>query len=150
MPFKFDDHLFVESVAQLIDLETPTSREEDNSAMGEKLLNLAKSRSCTESKPGTSFTNFSVPSPTKEEQEEEAKIQSMMEKYPETIPIIDEMKEEKTSTDLKVKGKASQAMKTDSQTRKQSGKKRDMSHVLSYLKKNKYDDTGRCLYVTTF
>ena len=137
-------------MAQLIDLETPTSREEDNSAMGEKLLNLAKSRSYTESKPGTSFTNFSVPSPTKEEQEEDAKIQSMMEKYPETIPIIDEMKEEKTSTDLKVKGKASQAMKTDSQTRKQSGKKRDMSHVLSYLKKNKYDDTGRFLYVNTF
>lgn len=70
-----------------------------------------------------------------------------MEKYPETIPIIDEVKEEKKiSTDLKVKGKTSQPMKTDSHARQQSGRKKDMTHVLSYLKKNKYDDTGSLQY----
>lgn len=129
-----------DSVGQLEDVETPISREEANSSAGDKPINFAKSRS-TESKPGTSFTNFSVPTPTKEEQEEDAKIQSMMEKYPETIPIIDEVKEEKTSTDLKVKAKTSQPIKTDSHARQQSGRKKDMTHVLSYLKKNKYDDT---------
>lgn len=130
------------------DLETPISREEADSSAGDKPVNFAKSRS-TESKPGTSFTNFSVPTPTKEEQEEDAKIQSMMEKYPETIPIIDEVKEEKKiSTDLKVKGKTSQPMKTDSQARQQSGRKKDMTHVLSYLKKNKYDDTGIVCNIT--
>lgn len=138
--------LFSDSVGLLEDLETPISREEANSSAGDKPVNFAKSRS-TESKPGTSFTNFSVPTPTKEEQEEDAKIQSMMEKYPETIPIIDEVKEEKKiSTDLKVKGKTSQPMKTDSQARQQSGRKKDMTHVLSYLKKNKYDDTGSLQY----
>eukprot|EP00105_Crassostrea_gigas_P038198 XP_019922346.1 PREDICTED: dynein heavy chain 6, axonemal [Crassostrea gigas] len=124
-----------DSVGQLEDVETPISREEANSSAGDKPINFAKSRS-TESKPGTSFTNFSVPTPTKEEQEEDAKIQSMMEKYPETIPIIDEV-----TTDLKVKAKTSQPIKTDSHARQQSGRKKDMTHVLSYLKKNKYDDT---------
>lgn len=121
-------------------METPISREEANSSAGDKPINFAKSRS-TESKPGTSFTNFSVPTPTKEEQEEDAKIQSMMEKYPETIPIIDEV-----TTDLKVKAKTSQPIKTDSHARQQSGRKKDMTHVLSYLKKNKYDDTGILQY----
>lgn len=138
-------NLFSDSVGQLEDVETPISREEANSSAGDKPINFAKSRS-TESKPGTSFTNFSVPTPTKEEQEEDAKIQSMMEKYPETIPIIDEVKEEKTSTDLKVKAKTSQPKKPDSHARQQSGRKKDMTHVLSYLKKNKYDDTGILQY----
>lgn len=138
--------LFSDSVGQLEDVETPISREGANSSAEDKPVNFTKSRS-TESKPGTSFTNFSVPTPTKEEQEEDAKIQSMMEKYPETIPIIDEVKEEKKiSTDLKVKAKTSQPMKTDSHARQQSGRKKDMTHVLSYLKKNKYDDTGSLKY----
>lgn len=138
--------MFSDSVGQLEDVETPISREGANSSAGDKPVNFAKSRS-TESKPGTSFTNFSVPTPTKEEQEEDAKIQSMMEKYPETIPIIDEVKEEKKiSTDLKLKAKTSQPMKTDSHARQQSGRKKDMTHVLSYLKKNKYDDTGSLQY----
>ena len=131
---------FAESLADAFTVQTPmsevdTDRKQESADKGH--VSAAKSEMTEES---------AFESPDKGEETEDEK---MLKKYPGEIPIIDTIKK---PTQGEVRGRPpSSTTSLRPSPAKDKGRpvtgKRDMSNVLSYMKKNKYDDTGMLVYI---
>ncbi|KAK3092231.1 hypothetical protein FSP39_000084 [Pinctada imbricata] len=123
-----------ESVGEGFMIPTPLSEVQ---TPGEKVESSAKGH-ISEAK--SEFTETSAEFESPEKDGEESEVERLLKKYPGEIPIIDTQKKP-TQPEVKAGRPTSGTKKKPLLVKdRQPSAKKDMSAVLSYMKKNKYDD----------